>query len=283
MKSLTDLISRTSPLPWSGCSKLPWNEPQFSARMLTEHLSQAHNRASRKSERIDQHVAWIHHVVLGGRPGRVLDLGCGPGLYTARLARLGHQCVGIDFSPASIAYAEEQARSQQLACDYRRGDLRNVAFGAGFDAVLFVYGEFNTFPPHEARQILAAAREALAPRGSLVLEVHTDEYVRSIGSEGASWFTEEAGLFSERPYLCLRECNWHAGARASIERYIVVDLATSHVATYTSTTQAYSAMEYDAVLRESGFNRFTKYPGLPRGPDGGEPGMSVIVAGIHSA
>ena len=43
------------------------------------------------------------------RGARVLDLGCGPGLYTTRLAKLGHTCVGIDFSPASIAYAKAEA------------------------------------------------------------------------------------------------------------------------------------------------------------------------------
>jgi predicted TPR repeat methyltransferase len=43
--------------------------------------------------------------VLQSEPQRILDLGCGPGLYTQRLASLGHTCVGIDISPASIAYA----------------------------------------------------------------------------------------------------------------------------------------------------------------------------------
>lgn len=35
----------------------------------------------------------------------MLDLGCGPGLYSHRLATLGHRVHGIDFGPASIAYA----------------------------------------------------------------------------------------------------------------------------------------------------------------------------------
>jgi 2-polyprenyl-3-methyl-5-hydroxy-6-metoxy-1,4-benzoquinol methylase len=54
-------------------------------------------------------VAWIHAELLGGTPTDVLDLGCGPGLYTERLAALGHRCVGIDVSPASIAFARARA------------------------------------------------------------------------------------------------------------------------------------------------------------------------------
>ena len=61
--------------------------------------------ASRRFGKIDKHVRWIHAVLLAGRRTRVLDLACGPGLYTSRLARLGHECSGIDFAPAAIAHA----------------------------------------------------------------------------------------------------------------------------------------------------------------------------------
>ena len=101
---LMDIVRRQRvPKPWSEGEKIPWNDPEFSRRMLDEHLSQAHDAASRRFEIIDKHVDWIHTHVLKGNPTRILDLGCGPGLYTNRLARLGHHCVGIDFSPASIA------------------------------------------------------------------------------------------------------------------------------------------------------------------------------------
>ena len=110
--NLIDIIHRpANPVPYSEGEKIPWNDPVFSARMLREHLSQAHDAASRRFETIDKHVAWIHRTILAGRPAKILDLGCGPGLYASRLARLGHTCAGIDFSPASIAYAREQARA----------------------------------------------------------------------------------------------------------------------------------------------------------------------------
>src|SRR6266542_3437561 len=100
---LADLALRQCPPePWREGDNIPWHEPAFSARMLAEHLSQAHDAASRRAATIDRQVAWIHEAVLRGRPTRILDLGCGPGLYTGRLARLGHTCVGIDYSPAAI-------------------------------------------------------------------------------------------------------------------------------------------------------------------------------------
>jgi SAM-dependent methyltransferase len=96
--------------------KLPWDEPGFSRRMLAEHLDQGHDRASRRFDTIDKHVAWIAGTMLGGCPSRVLDVGCGPGLSTERLAALGCRCVGIDFSPAAIEHANEIATARNLGC-----------------------------------------------------------------------------------------------------------------------------------------------------------------------
>ena len=117
--NLLDLIQRTNPpKPWEEGDNIPWNEPEFSQRMLREHLSQAHDAASRRVEIIDRQVNWIHQVVLGGKPSKILDLGCGPGLYASRLTRLGHTCTGIDFSPASIRHARETASQNGLTIHY---------------------------------------------------------------------------------------------------------------------------------------------------------------------
>lgn len=99
MTSLTEVVERSLPAtPWTESDNIPWNEPAFSRRMLDVHLDQAHDLASRRFEVVDRHLAWIHQALLGERPTRILDLTCGPGLYTSRLARLGHRCVGVDSS-----------------------------------------------------------------------------------------------------------------------------------------------------------------------------------------
>lgn len=66
---LTDIPARKSPPePWSEGDNIPWNEPGFSRRMLREHLSQSHDLASRRSDKIDAHVGWIHREALCGSP-----------------------------------------------------------------------------------------------------------------------------------------------------------------------------------------------------------------------
>ncbi|MDH3591293.1 MAG: class I SAM-dependent methyltransferase [Planctomycetota bacterium] len=281
--SFAHLIDRTPAVPWSHGGKIPWHEPGFSERMLREHLSQEHDRASRRLEVIDRHVAWLHETVGVGRAGRVLDLGCGPGLYTERLAQRGHTCVGIDFSPASIAHAHARAESESLACEYRHADLRHADYGAGFDLVLLTFGELNTFPEDDARTILAGARRALAPEGRLVLEVHTEAAVRRIGASPPVWRTARNSVFSDRPHLWLRECAWHEPERAATERYFVAEPPATDVATYVCTTQAYADDEYRAMLRDAGFTRVSIHASLAGAHAASESGLVVSVARASTA
>ena len=229
--NLIDIVNRTpTPSPWAEGEKIPWNEPGFSARMLREHLSQEHDAASRRFAIIDRQVDWIYHTLLGGKPSSVLDLGCGPGFYTGRLARRGCSCSGIDFSPASIAYAREQALGEKLNCNYIQGDLRTTAFGNGFGLVMFIFGELNVFRPVHAHLILQKACAALDQGGMLALEPHTFETVQGLGKHSPNWYSISSGLFSENPHLNFQENFWDESSCTATQRYFIVD-AVSNVVT----------------------------------------------------
>lgn len=276
---LSDLFARqVPPEPWAEGDNIPWNEPGFSARMLAEHLSQAHDAASRRAGTIDRQVAWIHGAVLGARTTRVLDLGCGPGLYASRLARLGHRCVGIDYSPASIAYAREQAATEGLDCTYREADLRQADYGSGFGLALLLYGELNVFPPEQAARILAGAFAALDDGGTLLLEPHTVEGVRSMGKRAQTWSAAASGLFCPRPHLVLREHFWDATRRVATIRSYVVEAADGTVTRYAQSLQAYTLDEYRRLLATAGFRDVEAYRSLEGDVDAGQPDLLALVA-----
>jgi SAM-dependent methyltransferase len=279
MVKLSDVVNRDpKPEPWAEGEKIPWNDPAFSARMLTEHLSQAHDAASRRYEVVDRQIAWIHGHLLGGTPTQVLDLGCGPGLYTSRLAQLGHTCRGIDFGPASVAYAREQADQGGLACTYDLHDLRTAEYGSGYGLVMLIFGEFNVFRTEDARRIVRKAHAALAPGGLLVLEPHTFDAVEEIGRAPSSWYSSPSGLFSETPHLVLMENLWDAEARIAIERYFVVDAATGAVERHASSMQAYTDAAYRTLLEDCGFADVAFYPSLTGAAEGATPGLLAVVA-----
>jgi 2-polyprenyl-6-hydroxyphenyl methylase / 3-demethylubiquinone-9 3-methyltransferase len=68
---------------------------------------------------------------------RVLDIGCGAGLLSEPLARLGGQLVGVDPSAANIAAARLHAQESGLALDYRAATAEALAdAGERFDVVM---------------------------------------------------------------------------------------------------------------------------------------------------
>jgi SAM-dependent methyltransferase len=265
---LGDIVTRRiPPAPWDEGDNIPWNEPGFSARMLKEHLSQRHDAASRRSETIERHVHWIHQSFLQNASGSILDLGCGPGLYTSRLAKLGHTCFGIDYSPASIAYARQQATEQSLACSYEGGDVRSVDFGAGHTLVMMIYGEINVFRRADALHILRKAWSSLATGGVLLLEPHTFEAIYRRGTATANWSSSPGGLFSETPHLVLTENFWHAEESIATTRYFVIDTETATTTRFAQSMQAYDLEAYVALISSAGFSIIGRWPSLTGIPD----------------
>ncbi len=235
-------------------SKIPWNDPEFSERMLLEHLDQSHSAASRPFPVIDGHVAWIFHHLLGGTSGSVLDVGCGPGLYTERLARLGCACLGVDFSPASIEYARATASAEGLGCTYRLGDVRTADLGAGHELAMLTFGEINAFSRDDALDLLVRMHDALGEGGRLLLEPHHLAVVQQLGESPSTWSAAHTGLFSAAPHLVLTETAWLASEQTAVVRHLVVDADSAHVETMGERIVGYSDAEYEEMIAAAGFS-----------------------------
>lgn len=264
----------TPPEPWVEGEKIPWNDPAFSERMLAEHLSQAHDWASRRASLIERHVAWID-VQIPPAPARVLDLGCGPGLYASRLASAGYEVTGLDFSPASIRYAQEHAGKREA---YRLGDLRREVFGTGYAAALFLFGEFNVFRPEEARALLAKTYAALNPGGVLILEAQTSESVRRQGCGPSTWRLLPRGLFSDTPHLYLEQHAFDMSQQAATTRYVIVDINTATYTAYAATSRLYTDDDYRRLLQEAGFADIRFFASLTGEAEGAMPDFYVWLA-----
>lgn len=263
--NIEDIVSRQlPPAPWGEGENIPWDDPAFSKRMLKEHLSQGHDLASRRFETIDRQVNWICEEVLAGSPTKILDVACGPGLYTNRLAKLGHRCVGIDYAPEAIGYAEAMAHREGLPCTYILEDVRQASYGDEYGLVMMIFGQFNVFRRDDAKGILAKAFAALAPGGHLVLEPQKFATVEKTGKAGSSWYScgEGGGLFSERPHLCLTESFWDLEAQAATQRYFIVDSEAGQVTRYAMTNEAYTDEQFRDVLIQAGFGDVRFFPSL---------------------
>jgi ubiquinone/menaquinone biosynthesis C-methylase UbiE len=108
---------------------------------------------------------------------RMLDVGGGPGTFSAMAARSHPElaCTVIDL-PAVAAIAAELLAAQGLAdrVTLVPGDYRSTAFPAGQDLVLFA-GVLHQESPDSIRELLSRANAALVPGGRVcILDMMTD-------------------------------------------------------------------------------------------------------------
>lgn len=247
---------------WDGSYKIPWNDPEFSRRMLAEHLTQEHDMASRRLVLIDQQVDFIHDRILNGEASAILDLGCGPGFYLHRLSQMAHHCVGIDFGPASIEFAAANSPNESR-CEFILGDIREAELAGPYNLIMILFGELNAFSPSEADGILRNAQSSLTSNGRLIIELQTAYAVKDLGEGEASERTLESGLFSDEPHCCRTECHWSAEQAVSVQTFSITDVNSGQHRLYRSTTKAWSDDEFVELLTTAGFTKPSRLDAWP--------------------
>lgn len=220
LKQILDNDKRPSLYEYTG--ELFWNDPHISKQMLKAHLNPNHDAASRNPQAILNTVNHLFNLGILKKGMRVLDLGCGPGLYSELIQEKGAQVVGLDGSKNSIEYAQERNERLGLGIEYLHMDFFDMTFENEFDVVLQIYGELNTFSPLNRDRLLKCIRKALKEDGRFVYDV-TTRLNRDLASTEPSWYTSESGFWSSEPHLVLEQAYDYPEASAWVDQIIVVD------------------------------------------------------------
>ena len=107
-KELKEINSRPTPFQFYTADEL-WTDEHTSKQMLEYHLNESIDASSRNKSFIERSVEWIVFHFEVDKNTEIADFGCGPGLYTTRLAERGAIVTGIDFSENSLKYAKQVA------------------------------------------------------------------------------------------------------------------------------------------------------------------------------
>ena len=97
---------------------------------------------------------------------RILDIGCGGGLLSEPMARLGATVLGADAAPRNIPVAQIHAKASGLEIDYRFTTAEDLAAaGEQFDVVLNMEVVEHVSDP---LAYLTACRNLLKPQGIMI-------------------------------------------------------------------------------------------------------------------
>lgn len=255
------------PLPFSFGGNLPWDEPEFSCRMLREHLDEAHGAASRQTRERALQIPWLWQKLGLQSNNHLFDVTCGPGLYAVAFAQRGIRVTAVDFAPASIAYAQELAARHQVQhlCDFQQVDIREMAFAqANFDAAILLYGQLAVMTKSEAKDVLRRIFAALKPGGKLCIELLNQSTVDK--TESTWWYSDDSGLWGGAPYLHFGERFWDEETAVSTERFHILHLESGQLDEILLCDQTYAVDDMIEMMRMVGFTAVEHFPawaGLP--------------------
>lgn len=139
-------------------------------------------------------TAFIRRHLIG-LSGPVLDLGCGPGQWTAYLHSLGADVTGIDIVPEFIAHA----RATHPGATFRLGSMtESDAAEHSLAGILAWYSTIH-LPPDDLDRALAGFRRLLAPAGMLVAGFFdSDDDVTQFDHQVTTAYRWPADVFAER-------------------------------------------------------------------------------------
>jgi SAM-dependent methyltransferase len=268
-KLISQLIElQEKPAPFTPGEALFWDDPHISKQMLEAHLNPDWDAASRRPEIIDRSVQWLMET-LELKPGDpLLDLGCGPGLYASRFARLGFHVTGVDYSRRSIEYASTYAKENDLGIAYRYENYLALKDENLYEAAFLIYGDFCPLNPEQRKRLLQNIFHALKPNGKFAFDISTREHRKKYGNKNG-WYATESGFWKPGPHLVLEEGFDYPEESLWLDQYTVIE-ADGKVSVYRNWFQDYTPDAITEELTEANFiveSIWGDLTGQPYAPD----------------
>lgn len=233
-----------------------WDDKHISKGMLAAHLDPVNEPASRNHQFIAKSVDWITGLLPPTEHPSLLDLGCGPGLYTERFADRGYQVTGIDFSTRSLEYARENAAKKQLDITYCYQNYLSIAYEEAFDVITLIYCDFSVFSDSDRKILLRKIYQALKPNGTFIVDVFS-AVTYEPGKESHDWFYNETGFWNEKPHLCLNSHYTYDETHTRCNQAVIL---TEHsVDCYNLWDHTFTIEELKYDLKEAGFRNTEVY------------------------
>lgn len=238
-------------------NSIMWTDPHISKQLLDVHLNKELDLASRKHESVIKTIEWIENKV-GKNNLNILDLGCGPGIYSEILAKKGHTITGVDFSQNSIDYAKKESVSNGLNTTYICENYLNLKLEENsFDLVMMIFTDFGVLNPSDREKLLTLIHKFLKPGGIFIFDVLSNNKLDEKVSP-KSWEICESGFWKNRPYLALSESFLYSEEKVILFQHIVMD-ENDNINTYRFWTSFFGEEDIKSELSKSSFTNISTH------------------------
>jgi SAM-dependent methyltransferase len=227
-----------------------WTDEHISKSLLDAHLDESNDAASRKPQRRIDIVNCINNSL---KPNsKIIDLGCGPGLYAYELGKLGHNVLGVDFNSESINYAQKNKCISDIV-EYKYCNYLEDTITGKYDAAIMIFCDFGALVPDEQKLLLKKLHNLLENDGIFIFDVFGKEEIKN-KQEKRDWHISKGSDFwNKEPYFLLKEEKLFEKESALGTRYYLINHVDGHTKEFTLWDQYYEENSIKKLLSENGF------------------------------
>jgi SAM-dependent methyltransferase len=200
-----------------------WTDPQTSEQMLTYHLNEAVDLASRNMLFIEKSTDWIISHFSVGEQTKICDFGCGPGLYTSGFARAGAKVTGVDFSTNSIEYAKTSAKKEGLNINYVLQNYLEYQSEEQYDIITMIMCDFCALSPVQREAMLGKFNRLLKDGGRILLDAYS---LKSFNERTETSLYEHRllnGFWSRNDYYGFLNTFKYEDEKVVLDKYTIVE------------------------------------------------------------
>ncbi len=227
-KELKEINSRPAPFQFYTADEL-WANEHTSKQMLEYHLNESIDVSSRNKSFIERSVEWIvSHFEVDDKT-TIADFGCGPGLYTTRLAERGAIVTGIDFSENSLNYAKQVAKQKGLEINYVHTNYLDFETTHRFDLITMIMCDFCALSPEQREIMLSKFSSLLVSGGSVLLDVYSLNSFNQKDELANYELNQLNGFWSLQDYYCFVNTFKYEKEKVTLDKYTIIEESRTRI------------------------------------------------------
>ena len=219
---LKEINSRPLPFEFYTASEL-WTNEHTAQKMLEYHLNPEIEASSRSFAFIEESVNWMVHKLKLNSSSRIIDFGCGPGLYTTKFAEMGIKVSGIDFSQNSINYAKKTATEKKLEINYFTQNYLEFQTKEKFDLIIMIMCDFCALSPKQRSLLLKKFKSILSKNGRIILDVFSSKAFAEREEYSGYEFNQMDNFWAKEDYYCFTNTFKYEKEKVVLDKYTICE------------------------------------------------------------
>lgn len=186
-----------------------WTNEKLSSFIFHSHFDENIYGGSKSKEFIDNSLSFIEYFLKEYNCKQIIDLGCGPGIYTQPLAKLGYKVTGVDISNFSIEFARKEANKNNLDIQYINEDFFNIDQRNKADMILMLYEIYSSFDLEKRKELLDIIYNLLREEMIFIFDVPLRNKIKTTETIRSWKVFEKNEFYNDEAFAYFVRCKYY--------------------------------------------------------------------------